>query len=243
MAQAPEPRKTDDVADESAVSSRNIGSKTLARGLRALELVATTVDGLTVQELAMTLHIHRTIAYRVLATLEDFRLVAKDAEGRYRAGSGLSALAHHVQHGLRDKVEPHLRSLARELQATVALIVVEGREAVAVSVIEPPDSSYHLSFRAGSRHPLDRGSAGRALTAAMPASPDDPDEVKQTRERGYARTHGEVEPGAYGLAFPLKYVPGLPAACINLITYREDLIERALPIMAAEVAVINAELH
>jgi len=243
MAQPPEPRKTDDVADESVISSRNVGSKTLARGLRALELVATTVDGLTVQELGMALGVHRTIAYRVLATLEDFRLVTKDTEGHYRAGSGLSALAHHVQQGLREIVEPHLRSLARDLRATVALIVVEGNEAVAVAVIEPPNSSYHLSFRTGSRHPLDRGSAGRALSAAMPASPDDSAEVKEARERGYARTRGEVEPGAYGLAFPLKYEPGLPAACINLITYREDLIERALPIMAAEVAAINAELH
>ncbi|MFI1035844.1 IclR family transcriptional regulator [Streptomyces sp. NPDC020951] len=228
--------------EEEPANSRNVGSKTLARGLRALEFVAGSEGGATVQELAAELQVHRTIAYRVLATLEDFKLVFKDPEGRYRAGAGLSALAHQVQRGLRETLEPYLRDLARELQATVALLVAEGDEAVAVSVVEPPYSSYHLAFRTGSRHPLDRGAAGHALRAAMERSVGEPEIVTKARGDGYVSTWGEVEPGAYGVAIPLRRGVGLPAACVNLITNRAEVAERAIPVLLAKAEEINASL-
>ena len=53
------------------------GSQTLARGLAALQLVATSPTGLTVQEVADDIGVHRTIAYRLLSTLAQFRMVAK----------------------------------------------------------------------------------------------------------------------------------------------------------------------
>ncbi len=52
------------------------GSQTLARGLNALQLVADAPSGLTVQQVADGVGVHRTIAYRLLATLAQFRLVA-----------------------------------------------------------------------------------------------------------------------------------------------------------------------
>src|SRR5262245_41129016 len=45
------------------------GSQTLARGLAALQLVATSRSGLTVQQVADSIGVHRTIAYRLLTTL------------------------------------------------------------------------------------------------------------------------------------------------------------------------------
>ena len=45
------------------------GSQTLARGLNALQLVADAPAGLTVQQVAEGIGVHRTIAYRLLATL------------------------------------------------------------------------------------------------------------------------------------------------------------------------------
>ncbi|WP_157550991.1 helix-turn-helix domain-containing protein, partial [Nocardioides jensenii] len=119
-------------------ASRNVGSQTLARGLRALEIVANSPHGVTIQDVANQLEVHRTIAYRMLATLTDFRLAARSADGRYRAGAGLTALAQGVQGGLREAAEPLLRELAAQVEATVSLLVEEGDEAVAVAVVEPP---------------------------------------------------------------------------------------------------------
>ena len=83
---------------------------------------------------------------------------------------------------------------------------------------------YHIAFSTGSRHPLDRGAAGRALTAALPPRGGEDAGVAEVRERGYAITHGEVEAGAWGLAAPLRLSEQGLVACINVITYREDLV-------------------
>ena len=60
------------------------GSQTLARGLNALQFVAEAPAGLTVQQVADGIGVHRTIAYRLLATLAQFRFIAKGEDGRYR---------------------------------------------------------------------------------------------------------------------------------------------------------------
>ena len=64
------------------------GSQTLARGLAALQLVASSRTGLTAQQVADDIGVHRTIAYRLLTTLAQYRMVAKGEDGRYRPAAG-----------------------------------------------------------------------------------------------------------------------------------------------------------
>jgi DNA-binding IclR family transcriptional regulator len=59
-------------------------SQTLARGLSALRLIATSRNGLTIREVADYLGVHRTIAYRLINTLADLRFAVKGDDGRYR---------------------------------------------------------------------------------------------------------------------------------------------------------------
>ncbi|GLX49662.1 transcriptional regulator [Streptomyces hygroscopicus subsp. hygroscopicus] len=221
--------------------SRAPGTQTLARGLRALQLVSTAADGLSVQEVAGALDVHRSIASRLLSTLADFHLVTRGGDGRYRTGTGLAALAAGIHATLRAAADPVLHELAAELGATVSLLVVEGGQAVALSVVEPPGGVYRLSFRTGSRHPLGRGSAGVALLAAQAPSPGEAASVTEARERGFAATFGEVEPGAYGVAVPLV-VEGLPVACLNLITSRAEIAGHAAPALVAAAERLRAGL-
>ncbi|EUA51242.1 putative regulatory protein [Mycobacterium xenopi 3993] len=65
---------------------------------------------------------------------------------------------------------PTLRALADDLGTTVSLLVAEGDQQVAIAVVVPGHVSYQLSFHEGSRYPLDRGAAGIALLASMPAA-------------------------------------------------------------------------
>lgn len=229
-------------AEEPTTRSRNVGTQTLARGLRALELVATSTDGASIQGVADALGVHRTVAYRLLSTLGDFRLVTRGQDGRFRPGAGLTALAQGTLTSLREVASPLLRTLANELESTVSLLVEEGDEAVAIAVVEPDNARYHLSFREGSRHPLDRGSAGIALQMLAPPRPGEAKDVSRARELGFASTHGQVEPGAYGVAVPLRAQPGLPAACVNVITYRVDVAERAIEPVRRTVALIDEAL-
>lgn len=203
------------------------GSQTLARGLTALELIAGTPAGVTVQEIADRLEVHRTVAYRLLSTLAQFRLVARDDEGRYRSAAGLAVLGASFDRALRETSVPILRGLADELGTTVSLLVAEGDEQVSVAVIVPANVSYQLSFREGSRYPIDRGAAGIALLASGPPRPDERDLVTETRRRGWVRTHGEIEPNTHGLAVPVPRPKPAPATCINLISHREDVLQRS----------------
>lgn len=219
-----------------------VGSQTLARGLRALELVASARDGVSIQEIADQLDIHRSMASRMLATLADFRLVLRGNDGRYRTGTGLAALAAGIHSTLRAAAEPTLHEVAAETGATVALLIIEGGEAVAVEIVEPPSSSYALSFKTGSRHPLSIAAGGIALQAALPPAPAEAARVTEARERGYAATFGEVEPGAYGVAVPLRRIDGFPTACLNLITHRAEIAEIAPKALCEAAERINLAL-
>lgn len=202
------------------------GSQTLARGLAALQAVAATPDGLTIAQIADQVGVHRTIAYRLLNTLTSFRLVTRGEDSRYRSAAALAVLGASFDNNVRQLSLPILRTLADELGSTVSLLVAEGDQQVAVAVIVPTQVGYQLAFHEGSRHPLDRGAAGIALSAGMPAHAGEREIVGQTRARGWVVTHGEIEPGVYGLAVPVRRRPPAPATCINLISHREDVVLR-----------------
>ena len=202
------------------------GSQTLARGLTALHMVADSPTGLTVQQLADQVGVHRTIAYRLLSTLAEFRLVAKGDDGRYRPAAGLSALGASFDRNVRQLSLPTLRALADELSTTVSLLIAEGVQQVAIAVIVPSHVAYQLSFHEGSRYPLELGAAGIALLASMPPRPGERELVTRARECGWVTTHGEIEPNTYGLAVAVHRHAPSPPTCINLISHREDVVMR-----------------
>ncbi len=218
------------------------GSQTLARGLTALQLVAASPTGLTVQELADQVGVHRTIAYRLLTTLSQFKLVAKGEDGRFRPAAGLAVLGASFDHNVRQLSLPTLRALADELGTTVSLLIAEGDQQVAIAVIVPTQVAYQLSFHEGSRYPLDRGAAGIALLSSMPPRPAERDLVRQARECGWVTTHGEIEPNTYGLAVAVRRPAPSPPTCINLISHREDVVLRGKEAVIKAAAQLSALL-
>jgi DNA-binding IclR family transcriptional regulator len=221
-------------ASNAAAPNGAPGSQTLARGLAALQLVASSPTGLTAQQVADDIGVHRTIAYRLLTTLAQYRFVAKGEDGRYRSAAALAVLGASFDNNVRQLSVPILRTLADELGSTVSLLVAEGDQQVAIAVIVPSNVFYQLSFHEGSRYPLERGAAGIALLASMPPRPGERDLVPLARQQGWVITHGEVEPNTYGLAVPVRRRPPSPPTCINLISHREDVV------MGGRDAVIRA---
>jgi DNA-binding IclR family transcriptional regulator len=208
------------------VTGSSTGSQTLARGITALQMVAASPTGLTVQQLADQIGVHRTIAHRLLSTLTQFRLVAKGEDGRYRPAAGLAVLGASFDRNVRQLSLPTLRALADDLGTTVSLLVAEGDQQVAVAVIVPSHVAYQLSFHEGSRYPLDRGAAGIALLSSLPPRPGERDLVSRARERGWVTTYAEIEPNTYGLAVAVHRQAPSPPTCINLISHREDVVMR-----------------
>jgi DNA-binding IclR family transcriptional regulator len=191
-------------------------SQTLDRGLRVLKLLADTDHGLTVTELSQKLGVNRTVVYRLLATLEQHALVRRDLGGRARVGLGVLRLGRQVHPLVREAAMPALRSLAEDIGATAHLTLVDGAEALAVAVVEPTWTDYHVAYRAGFRHPLDRGAAGKAILLARRQPTPDP---------CYALTHGELEAGASGAAAPLIGVTGVEGS-VGVVMLADAVPER-----------------
>ncbi len=169
-------------------------SQTLDRGLRVLELLA--ADGSrTVTEIAATLGVARPIVYRLLTTLEQHGLVGRGPGGRVDLGLGVLRLSQRVQPLLRQAATPVLRELAERVGASAHLTLADGDEALAVAVVEPTWTDFHVAYRVGSRHRLDRGAAGRAILALRSGS------------TAVVHTDSELQQGACGLAAPVP-VPG-----------------------------------
>ncbi|ANH38720.1 HTH-type transcriptional repressor AllR [Nocardioides dokdonensis FR1436] len=203
-------------------------SQTLDRGLRVLETLATSAGGLTVTELAARLSVNRTVVYRLVSTLEQHTLVRRDARGRLHVGLGVLHLASAVQPVLRDLAGPVLRRLAETVGCTAHLTVAEGAEALAVAVVEPSWTDFHVGYRVGTRHPLAQGAAGRAILLARSGR----------APAAYSVTEGELQTGARGLAAPVRDVEGLEASVgiVTLGVLDERVVARAVTAAADEVA-------
>ncbi|WP_018352379.1 IclR family transcriptional regulator [Longispora albida] len=169
-------------------------AQTLDRGLRLLALVSETPDGLTITEAAERLGVGRAVVYRLVGTLTSHGLIRRDQAGRLRLGLGVLQLARRAQPLVADAALAPLRRLAEASGATAHLTVADGGEALALVVVEPSWTQFHVAYRAGSRHPLDRGAAGRAILSDQP---------------GWIASSGELQPGAHGIAARVRGVPGL----------------------------------
>ena len=205
-------------------------SQTLDRGLRVLDVLAASPGGLTVTELSGRLQVNRTVVYRLVSTLEQHALVRKDARGRLHVGLGVLHLASAVQPVLRDLVVPILRSLAESSGCTAHLTVADGEEALALAVVEPSWTDFHVSYRVGSRHPLGQGAPGKAILLGR--NPDAPP---------YAVTAGELQPGARGLAAPVRGVEGLEAS-VGIVTLGDFDAATIGPLVSAAAAEFAARL-
>lgn len=206
-------------------------SQTLDRGLRVLSLLAGRPTGLTVTELATEVGVNRTVVYRLVTTLEQHGLARRDGAGRLHIGLGVLALARGLQPVLREVAGPVLRSLAEDLGATAHLTLADGGEALAIAVVEPSWTDYHVAYRVGARHPLEQGAAGRAILLGreLLALGGDPGPAVDGR---FVQTAGELQPGARGLASPVLGVEGFEAS-VGIVTLGEIDLDLAGPRVAA----------
>lgn len=192
-------------------------SQTLDRGLRVLELLAEQEQPMSSAQIAAAVGVHRSIAYRIVRTLEDHRLVQRRLDGCWEPGMGLVGLARSVSTTLHRAATPELVELADDLGMTATLSVADRHECVTVLTVEPRRSQVHVAFRPGRRHAIDRGGPGVALLAGGPQQPDERPEVTAARATGYALTSGDVVPGLSSVAAPVVSEGGDVVASVAVL--------------------------
>jgi DNA-binding IclR family transcriptional regulator len=210
-------------------STTSPASQTLSRGIRILEVLADARTPLRIDELATRLGVHRSIAYRLLRTLEDHGLVTRDAAGAVSLGARMAALAAGVAHDLQAEALPELTAIANELGMTCFLGVLDSEECITLASVEPRHAVASVAQRPGARHPVTVGAPGKAILSLLPEDewpdvvpPTLAGDVESTRIRGYATSHDEVIPTVQAVAVPLALRGQRPAA-IAVVHVSTDL--------------------
>ncbi|NLU84303.1 IclR family transcriptional regulator [Rhodococcus sp. HNM0569] len=218
-------------------------SKTTDQALEVLEFLGQR-GSLSIAEAARELDLSRTVAYRLLSTLEQRGFVKRN-EGIYRLGPKLFALAQHVEWAVRDAAHPHMRVLVDELRETVVLSLRDGGQTLSMHRVANREHFVQISYPPGLRYDLADTVGGRVILAHL--EPDeqlqilgDPDhpllpELGRIRRRGYAMTKDEEAAGMSGLAVPIRSMDGV-VACLTVYTPTE----RTADVKARHEVVVRA---
>ncbi len=215
-------------------------SQTLDRGLRLLEAIADAPEPVTTGQVAAMVGLHRSVAYRLLRTLEDHRLVRREPGDRFAPGYRLATLARRAVNDLATAATGELQALAQAVDLAAFVMVREGDEAITVLVAEPTTPGTWFTQRVGSQHPIGRGAPGAAIASLEPPGPADRAAVRQARELGWTISSGEVFEGVTSVAAPL---PGYRTPAAVAVTFVGDLSPQELgPRIAATSARIARRL-
>ncbi len=224
---------------QTAAGAQISPSQTLSRGIRALEILADAPEPLTIGELADAMGVHRSVAYRILRTLEDHSLLVRDDAGRVQPGPGLAVLARGVARNLQTAALPELTLLANSLTMSAFIAVWNREDCVTLVSVDPRHTGAAVVQHPGSRHPISAGAPGIAIQSALTEqewhslAPDRP-EAAEARLRGFAASHDEVIAGVSSLAVPVRVPGGRPAAlAVVYIRDGQDAAEVAAALQAS----------
>src|ERR1700736_3896364 len=198
------------------------GIGVLDKAVGLLYIVAESPCGLA--ELCERTGLPRATAHRLAAGLETHRLLARDAQGRWRLGPALSELAGQVHDPLLAAgaaVLPRLREITGE---SVQLYRREGTWRVCVAAMEPP-AGLRDTVPVGARLPMTAGSGAKVLLAfsdaatqqaVLPAAKFSDRTLAEVRRRGWAQSAGEREPGVASVSAPVRDSSGSVVAAISV---------------------------
>jgi len=221
-------------------------SQTLSRGIRVLEIVAASSTYLSIAEVAAELEVHRSIAYRIIRTLENHRLLSRDEAGLIRPASGLAVLARSVQRDLQAAATPELTTLANKLSMTAFLAVWEHDLCTTLQSVEPLHSHSAIVHRPGSVHGMDVGAAGIAIQSmytkeqwqALDTEIEYRAQAREARIDGYATSENEVIQGVASIAVPIPSPLTTPAS-LAVVFAASTVTDRNSVIRALKEAALN----
>lgn len=222
-------------------SGQGEGVKSALRVLDIFELLARHPDGISLSAIAAELHIPKSSAHGLLATLLNRGYLRPGRHDRtYRLGVRLFELGSAYLAGadlLADGQEV-VRDLARACDETVHLAILTGNEVLYIAKEEGTNTVRMVSAM-GKRFPAHGTGVGKMLLAALdPAELDqlyppveplaaitshtitDPQafrrELAETRRRGYATDLEESTPGLCCIAAPIFNSDGAVVAAISV---------------------------
>jgi DNA-binding IclR family transcriptional regulator len=221
----------------------------LEKGLDILEVLADSVTGYTLNELAQKVGRKVSEIFRMAVTLQRRGFVQVDENDRYTLTLRMFELAHRQQplKSLVGVALPLLRELANRARQSCHLTMYQGGRVVVIAQVESPErwsfglkvgvvmgltdtSSGHvlLAFR----DEIDRARMLRAHIGVEGELDMDPGELfsilQEVRERGYSAMPSKQTRGITNIAFPVMGAADHVIASIN-VPYIERIDQKAGP--------------
>jgi DNA-binding IclR family transcriptional regulator len=237
------------------------------RAITILELLARQGES-SVTEIAARLGVHKSTAFRLLATLEGHRLVEQvNDRGRYRLGVGNLRLAGATTARLDvvSEARPVTRQLALDTGETVNITVRSEESALYLDQVAGSSALQSHNW-VGQRIPLHATSNGKVLLselserdfeAALPHLPrltehtiTSParmqEELVGVRRLGYALAVDELEVGLTAAAAPIRNAHGDIVASMSISgpTFRltRERLEETVPLVVAAALEVSHRL-
>ena len=244
-----------------------VSVQSVDRALTILEMLAREGEA-GVTEIAHDLGVHKSTAFRLLATLEAHRLVEQVGDrGRYRLGVGNLRLAGATtaRLDLVTEARPVCRQLAADTGETVNITVRSETSALYLDQVVG-NSALQSHNWVGQHIPLHATSNGKVLLselgdadlkAALRDLPRFTDatvtsrnklkgELAEVREAGYAVAVDELEVGLTAAAAPIRSAHGdiIASMSISGPTFRltDEKLDGAVPMLVAAATEVSHRL-
>lgn len=211
------------------------------RMVDVLFLLEKRPNGATIRDLVDQLRLPRTTVYRILNTLQFHEIVRRSADGSYRLGSRLLALAARAVNESKDYdlaaiSLPHLRRLVAETGEGCKVSVIDGNEVLVIAAVDG-QKEYALTVVPGQRLPIHAGAASKVLLAALSkhelaerlqaslvrytgrTQTDGKKlaaELAKIRRQGWAQDKGEYAPSIHAFAAPIPDRDGNTIAALSV---------------------------
>ncbi len=242
------------MSNPAAVES--VGVQSVARALSILEILARSGES-GVTDIAAALEVHKSTAFRLVATLEQHGLVEQvEGRGKYRLGVGLLRLAGATSARLDvvQEARPLCKQLAAATGETVNLATLSGHSALYLDQVAGPSALQPHNW-VGQHIPLHATSNGKVLLAWLPAVELDDllgrlpaftgstittraqlrRALETVREQGYAVAVDELEIGLTAIASPVRNAHGDVLCSMSLSgpTFRltEERVAQVTPLL------------
>jgi DNA-binding IclR family transcriptional regulator len=251
------------MADGSGYRERN---STADRALTLLQMFRDDHLEVSAVEVAETLGVARSTAYRYLQTLVQSQFLIEDGRGGFRLGMKVLQLARLARRGfgLAQIGVPAMKGLAEKYHQTVLLTKQMGNAIICLEREESPEQYVRLSYERGTVLSLNAGASALVLLAWLPevqvrdllatvrlkkfthATLTDHDEIierlRKIRSDGYAVTQGEVDETAMGIAAPIFQPNGEVLAAISVVLIQSRVTQDDIDTIIAGVVESAADL-
>jgi DNA-binding IclR family transcriptional regulator len=245
----------------------NGGVQSVDRALTILGVLA-RIGEAGVTEIAGELGVHKSTAFRLVATLEAHDLVEQTEDrGKYRLGMGLVRLAGAgtARLDVVQEARPLCRRLAAECGETVNIAVLADRSALYVDQVAGGSGLQSHNW-VGQRIPLHATSNGKVLLSELSRAEVDGlverlrahtertittraalhRELAKVREQGYAVAADELETGLTAIAVPVRSAHGEVVASMSVsgpsLRMTADRVQTLVPVLAEAAAAVSRRL-